>query len=286
MTLRVPTGEEGLASAELWALGTLGLEVIESGTDSLLIAYFERGRAAAEGWDQGSNLPAHGRLERLETLEERDWLETYRSSAQPFPLGRGFWVDPGDSDQGFVGETRPAAPLGRRALKLPARRAFGTGTHETTRLAVELLEARDLQGRSVLDVGVGSGILSFVATALGASVVGVEIDPIAALLAAQNQVSNGLDFGLLAGRIACLRPQRRFDLAVVNVIPERIAGDLPDIVSRLGEHGQMIVSGFLNEHAEQYRRDLEQLGLKVLETRSLDEWSAFLLRRDDGAVSL
>ena len=91
----------------------------------------------------------------------------------------------------------------------------------------------------------GSGVLSLVARALGAPwVVAVEIDPVAALLAAQNQSSNDLGFALFAGRVSSLRHGARFDLALVNVIPKVIAADMPPIVERLAPEGKLIVSRF------------------------------------------
>lgn len=282
MTLRVAGNRQELLAAELWAQGTLGLQSVDSGSHSLTTAYFERGRARREGWDVGSKLRRAGGAEvvSVEALEERDWLASYRRQSRPFALGRRFWVDPGEGDRPPGADASPPAPDGRIALALPARRAFGTGSHESTRLAVEMLEDLALEACTVLDVGAGSGVLSLAARALGAPrVVAVEVDSIAALLAAQNRASNGLDFSLLAGRSTSLRGSARFDLVLVNIIPEVIADELPGIVDRLEPRGRMVVSGFLTERSEAYRRRLEALGLSWLATRALGEWSAFLMGR-------
>ncbi len=291
LTLRVAAAEEECATAQLWARGTLGLETREWEGRTLVIAYFERGRLAADDWSEwcnwshwsrGSDLSAGGGVEVVSvgTLEETDWLETYRRSATPFALGRRFWVDPGEGVSRTTGRCHQS---GRFPLALPARRAFGTGSHESTRLVVEILEDQQLQGAAVLDVGAGSGILSFVALALGAaSVVAVEVDPIAALLAVQNQQLNDFRFPLYAGRLGTMKQVRRFDLALVNVIPELIAEDLSRVVRRLRADGRAIVSGFLRDQAEEYERELRGLGLFVIEARVLDDWSAFLMQTREG----
>lgn len=283
VTLRVSAVDEEIAAAGLWELGTSGLETRERAGEAWVTAYFESGRAAAGGWSTAvfPSIGCRAEVVSVVALEETDWLEAYRRKAQPFALGRGFWVHPGDDAGSTSPESRPPAPSGRVALTLPARRAFGTGSHESTRLAVEILEDQRLSGRTVLDVGAGSGILSFVAAALGAArVFAVEVDPVAALVAAQNQVSNGLRFGLFAGRLDAIRARPWFDVVLVNIIPERIAADLPAIVGLSKPGGRLIVSGFLSESRESYQARLESLGTSLVEARELDGWSAFSMRRD------
>jgi len=111
-------------------------------------------------------------------------------------------------------------PAGRRLLRLPARAAFGTGSHESTSLALELLEDADLQGRRVLDVGTGTGVLAFAALAFGAaSVTGFDVDPASPFHARDNSALNGLHPRLFAGRLAALREKPLFDLALVQRRP-------------------------------------------------------------------
>jgi ribosomal protein L11 methyltransferase len=229
----------------------------------------------AGGWgDRG--------IERLavELVPERDWLEPYRAASQPFALGRRFLVDPGDPRDDL-----PPAPGGRRLLRLPAGRAFGTGSHESTRLAALLLEASEVAGRRVLDVGTGTGILAFAALALGArEVVALDVDPLAAFTARGNVRLNRGQLGrgrlyLFAGAPAALLAPGRFDLALANVVPSEIRGSLSLLAACLASAGELILSGLLAEQEGEVLSELGGLGLGPRETRRDGEWLALRLRR-------
>src|SRR5262249_18536591 len=108
---------------------------------------------------------------------EEDPLAVFRAASRPFPVGKRFWLDPGEPPHA-------AAPPGRIALLLPASTAFGTGGHESTRLALESLEEQPIAGAEVLDVGTGSGVLALAAAALGSRrAVGLDTDAEAVFVA-------------------------------------------------------------------------------------------------------
>ena len=158
LTYLLPADLEELFVADLWLEGTLGVQTLP-GTG---------GRARVEAWfpaGAGPDLDPEWRArgaerEGEEVVPAADWLAEHRRRAEPFAIGRSLFVDPGEPDGAPVD-----VPAGRRLLRLPARAAFGTGSHESTSLALELLDDLDLAGRRVLDVGTGTGVLSSAAPA-------------------------------------------------------------------------------------------------------------------------
>lgn len=266
------TGEhEDQLVAELGLLGTLGLEVVDDAEPKTLRAYFP---------DKGPldlvpllSIPTVTLLGESR-IEEQDWLAPFREAAEPFAVGARLWVDPTEGDR------RIEPPPGRCLLHLPARRAFGIGSHESTRLAIELMERIVLDGRRVLDVGAGTGILSFAARLAGArQVVGIEVDPGAALVARENQTLNDLAFGLVAGTLAVLSPATRFEVALVNVLPEKIDGWLGTLATLLPAGASCIFSGVLEENEQDYRTVLTERGFLARDRVTANEWVAFLTER-------
>lgn len=265
----LPPALEDLFTADLWQEGTSGvLSATEPDGRLRLEAWFAEGASAWEpgGWPERGVL-----LAREETIEEQDWFAVWRSQALPFPVGRTFFLDPREPE-----EELPDVPDGRRLLRLPARAAFGTGSHESTSLALELLESMDLSGRRVLDVGTGTGVLAFAALLGGASLaVGYDLDPAAPFHARDNSRLNGLHPRLFAGRLAALREGAFFDLALVNVVPEQILPEMPGVTARLREGGEAILSGILRERGRQVLDRMRGLGFLEVDRREAGDWVAF-----------
>ncbi|REJ79880.1 MAG: hypothetical protein DWQ36_01190 [Acidobacteria bacterium] len=298
------------AAARLFEIGCLGVqpaggllaERLEARGDRLpLEAIFpplgpggeeglrERARAALDGLGDEASCC---RIVGVAELPPRDWLAEYRARAQPITTAR-FVFDPRDPDE--PAEAAGLADAGDRALPpegagarqrhrllLPAEQAFGTGSHPTTRLMVDLLEQRRLEGARLLDVGSGSGILCLVARRLGArAALGVEIDPCSSFVAARNAERNRLPLQLVCGTVACLGESARggFELVAVNVLPHRIEGQEAAIAAALADGGELLLSGVLSEQRQEIEGRWRDLGLECVETAQREEWIALVLAR-------
>lgn len=283
-TYRTRADREDDLVVRLTDLGSLGVEVREAGDEAELVAWFDAMP------DEDPRLPHRPGQERggVRLLAEawsgdEDWLAEYRRHAAPREIGRGFLVDPREPDDA---RAAPADAAGRVVLLLPAREAFGTGSHASTRLVMAWLEELPVPGARVLDVGCGSGILSFGASALGASrVVGFDFDRVSALMAGQNArrnptawVPGSIRGGFYAGGVAALAPAS-FDLALVNVLPHRVADDVPAIAARIAVGGLAVVSGLLVEEVDEVAENWESRGMRLRTKRVEDEWAALLLEK-------
>ncbi len=200
---------------------------------------------------------------------DRDWLAEYRRHAQPFDLGQRFTIDPRDE-----GSVAFEIPLGRIGIRIPARNAFGTGSHETTQAMVERLEASLKSGSRVLDVGSGSGILCFVAEALGATqIVGFDTDVASVFQAKLMANLNDLAAPFFAGSVDALRPRVGFDLVVVNILPNNVIHSASSLVDQLRRGGLLLYGGFLWNDRESIADVWRAAGLQVQSFYRKGEWA-------------
>ena len=282
LTIDSPELLEDELIALLWAHGGLGSWSESSGAGRVRIHGFVDAANTATGeLARALRIDPSIEISPFAAVERRDWSAEWRRAAQPIEVGRRFLVDPREPEEVEV----PVEPGGRILLCLPARTAFGLGSHASTRLAVELLESLALDGRAVVDVGTGSGILAFAALALGArSVVAFDLDPAAALLLPAHARLNDLAPRAFVGTIAALAPQSRFDLALVNVVPSEIAADLPRLAALLRPGAAAVFSGILETEAERALAAMAGAGFRERRRASDGEWIAFVMdqRRERG----
>ncbi|MGE5278290.1 MAG: 50S ribosomal protein L11 methyltransferase [Acidobacteriota bacterium] len=266
--LRIPRkAKDDALAGLLWLHEPLGLQ--EEGPD--LVACFRTADAARRA---RSFVEAKGYRAALTTdIPEPDPLAAFRAASRPFPVGRRLWIDPGDPADG-------AAPDHRVALRLPASRAFGTGGHESTRLALLALEEEVRPQSRVLDAGTGSGILALAAAGLGArGAVGFDSDLDAVFLARENARRHpfGSRVGLFAG--SAQAASGRFTIVVANMLPEELQPVLPALASRLEPKGRLILSGIPAAREADVASLARARRLRLLSRYRENAWSCLCLSR-------
>ncbi len=177
-------------------------------------------------------------------VAEQDWVRLTQSQFEPIHIGKNIWVVPSWHD---------APDPGALVLELDPGLAFGTGSHPTTRLCMEWLEAHAPQQLSALDYGCGSGILAMVAKKLGAaSVVGVDIDPQAIESARYNSERNRceIDYYLPEQFTDALHAQT-FDIVIANILSSPLKLMAPMLCGRIASGGALVLSGILARQAQE-----------------------------------
>lgn len=266
MTVRHKAHDETVLGL-LAVFGPLGFD--ETGPD--LVAFYreaEAARAAAEALEA-----ARVKSELVTDLPEPDPLEAYRASSRPFPLGSRFWIDPGPA-------SNLPPPPGRVALRVPASRAFGTGAHESTKLAILALEEEPLEGRLLLDVGTGSGILALAAVALGARrAVGVDSDSQAVFVARENLRLHPFGWRVSLAAAAPEALSGGFSPVVVNLLPEELLPMRASVFARVGPRGRLIVSGIPSEREGDVLSKLRAPRWSLAGCRRENGWTCVTLER-------
>lgn len=175
----------------------------------------------------------------LARVEDDDWVARTQSQFAPTEIGARLWV----------GASWHASPAHRLSVRIDPGLAFGTGSHPTTRLVLNFLEAAIRGGERVLDYGCGSGILAIAAARLGAAQVdAVDIDPQAVEATAANAAANGVSVRAMAPEAL---PPAAYDVLVSNILAQPLIVLAPLLASRTAPRGRIALSGLLATQAEE-----------------------------------
>jgi len=235
-------------------------------SDGVVAAYFDTpgDRDAAANLLRGLNVAL-----REVDRERVDWLEAYQQSLEPIVIGERFIVAP---DAALIGDDS-----GRLKIVVPQEQAFGTGSHETTALCIEMLESMDLRGKRGLDVGAGSGILAIAMHRLDAAkVIAFDNDPDAYGALRDNRIRNDVpdaSMPLFIGSIEALRGGA-FDVMTMNIIPEVILPLLADVVRHLADDARLLLSGILVVKRDDVVSAAQKQALRLVAEREKGEWWA------------
>jgi ribosomal protein L11 methyltransferase len=209
-------------------------------------------------------------------IADQNWMEAWKEHYKPIPVGEKLIIVPAWLES-------PDAT--RIPIRIDPGMAFGTGTHPTTQLCLELLEKYIAPGKDVIDVGCGSGILSIGALKLGAGrALAVDIDQASVDATHENAAANGIKTGLLVGLGSVdelLSNKFEFQQA-----PLVLANILANILIRLLESGMgklvckdgvLILSGILEEQADNVLQVAVKQGFKLIEKRQIGDWVALVV---------
>jgi ribosomal protein L11 methyltransferase len=242
---------------------------------------------------------------------DQNWMEAWKSRYKPIPIGRRLMIVPAWMD---------SPDPSRISIKIDPGMAFGTGTHPTTQLCLELIEqhiekchpeppgegsiggppdpslpahAQNDMDMTVIDIGCGSGILSIAALKLGAqAALGVDIDPESINSSRENAEANDVADRLILGLGSVDHVRAgKFALLQAHLV---LANILAPVLVRLFERGlaelvmvggEIILSGILDPQAQSVIYAGEQQGLKVVETKQIADWVALLMARPGGKIA-
>ncbi len=212
---------------------------------------------------------------QITELDGINWQERWKEHFTILRVGRRLVVKPP-----WLEYTAQTDDL---VIELDPGLAFGTGHHPTTRLCLEGLERLVRPGDSVLDLGVGSGILSIASVKLGAtSALGLDVDPIAVTVARRTCKANGVSPAARAAEGTLphsLAKPASFDLAVANISARAVLNSAQQLHRCLRPGGKLIASGFLHEQAPEFLAGIEGSGLALVARRHLDDWAALVFER-------
>lgn len=283
--LNIETSEEAaeLVQAVLDATEPLGIEIrdhtlkLPDGAPPLpqgvvqLVAYYEGEIEADEAKRQVHSELPDARVEVV-PLRDENWAEAWKRHVRPTRVGR-VWVGP-EWERQNAGD----APV---QIVIDPGMAFGTGDHPTTAMCLaELDEAlAKWPGRTVFDVGTGSGVLAIAARKLGAGkVLGNDIDPVAVQIARENAERNNAP-DIEFTELPIERIEGEYDLVVANLFSSVLCQLAPRIADRIAPEGKLMCTGILAPQASEVQAAMEREDLRFVGKRACGEWVLLTFER-------
>ena len=223
-----------------------------------------------------------GRLElSTDNINEEDWANNWKQYFHPLKIGKRLLIQP--EWEPITEETE------RMFFSVNPGMTFGTGSHYTTRLCLEVLEEIVKPGCVMADMGCGSGILSVISLMLGAKrATAVDIDPNAVHIALDNAERNGVDtknYRVLAGNILADDKllaeigDRKYDVIAANIVADVIIAFAPVVAPMLSDDGTFVTSGIIEDRAEDVKSALTEAGFDIKETKQDKDWLCMVCKK-------
>ncbi|MDE6472100.1 MAG: 50S ribosomal protein L11 methyltransferase [Clostridia bacterium] len=203
-------------------------------------------------------------------VDDNDWVESWKENYKPIHAGRitivPEWIDYIPQD-------------GEHIVKIDPGMAFGTGEHESTKMCLQLLQALGIEGKSVIDVGTGSGILALASAKLGAKFVeAYDIDDNAVKSAKANAMLNDLSDKLKVDNANLLdKTTGKFDIVLANITADVLITLSATLGDYLKNDGVVIISGIILKREDDVKNAFINAGYKIIERVNMGEWVAFKL---------
>jgi len=199
----------------------------------------------------------------VEFIEDQNWNETWEAQFDPVRVGDFCLV------RAAFHESDPNVEF---EIIIDPKQAFGTGHHETTYMMIEEMADVDFKGKTVLDLGCGTGILSILALKLGAeNVTAIDIEEPSVENTKENLELNGVEAEVLLGSIDVVKG-RQFDIVLANINRNAIMMLMPELVLNIAENGTVLFSGFLESNVQEVTDLSEEHGLGPISRRQKGEW--------------
>lgn len=257
-----------------------GFEAFED-TDDGLLGYVQRPMYDKEALDAAiaDYMPEGAAVSyAVEEVPDQNWNQGWEDEGfEPIGVSDNLVIyDAKHTDREmFAGDD------GVMRIFIEARNAFGTGTHQTTRMILRRLLAMDMQGKSVLDCGCGTGILGITASRLGANpVLGYDIDEWSADNAQHNAALNGVEnMSVMLGDASVLNNVAEcFDVVIANINRNILIADMPAFRAHMKEGAQLILSGFYEADVPMIEAAAKEHGLSLCDVVTDEEWACALFK--------
>lgn len=206
-------------------------------------------------------------------VEQEDWQNAWKKYYHAMDIGNRLAIVPGWEEY----------QTDRTVITMDPGMAFGTGTHETTSLCLEVLDARVKGGERMLDIGTGSGILAIAALKLGsAEAEGVDIDPMCVRTAGENAQRNGVQdrFKVLVGDLSD-KASGVYNIITANIVASAILSLAPHVPALMAPGAVFIASGIIDTRKEEVLEGLRAAGLDPFEVHEKRGWVCIVCRKED-----